>query len=69
MLAEVKRAVSKANKELASFEQVRKFKILDREFTIDHGELTATMKERRGKVLENFHSQITELYAGKEESD
>jgi long-chain acyl-CoA synthetase len=69
VLAEVKRAVSKANKELASFEQVRKFKILDREFTIDHGELTATMKVRRGKVLENFHSQITELYAGKEESD
>jgi len=69
VLAEVKRAVTKINKQLASFEQVRKFRILEREFTIDHGELTATMKVRRGKVLENFHSQVNELYAGKEESE
>jgi long-chain acyl-CoA synthetase len=65
----VKRAVQKANKQLAPFEQVRKFRILDREFSIDHGELTATMKVRRGKVLENFHGVIQELYAGKEDSE
>lgn len=69
VVAEVKRAVSKANKQLAPFEQVRKFRILEREFSIEHGELTATMKVRRGKVLENFHTVVSELYAGKEEMD
>jgi long-chain acyl-CoA synthetase len=67
--AEVKRAVQKANKQLAPFEQIRKFRILDREFSIEHGELTATMKVRRGKVMENFQRVIGELYAGKEEMD
>src|SRR5262249_29416 len=69
VVAEVKRAVTKANRQLAPFEQIRKYRILDREFTIDSGELTATMKIRRGKVLENLHHVVSELYAGKEESE
>lgn len=67
--SEVKRAVQKANKQLAPFEQIRKFRILEREFSIEHGELTATMKVRRGKVLENFQNVVGEMYVGKDESD
>src|SRR5438874_11077200 len=40
----VEKAVKAANRELASFEQIRKFKLLDREFSIEQGELTPTMK-------------------------
>ncbi len=69
VLSEVKRAVRKANQQLAPFEQIRKFRILEREFSIEHGELTATMKVRRGKVLENFHNVVAELYAGKDEME
>ena len=43
-------AVKSANRELADFERIRKFKILDREFSIEHGELTPTMKLRRGRA-------------------
>jgi len=64
---EVRKAVARANQQLAPFEQIRKFRVLEREFTIEHGELTPTMKVRRAKVLENFRSTVTELYAGKEE--
>ncbi len=67
--AEVKRAVQKANKQLAPFEQIRKFRILQREFAIEQGELTATMKVRRAKVLANFQHVVGELYAGKEDAD
>jgi long-subunit acyl-CoA synthetase (AMP-forming) len=35
---------------------------LPREFTIEHGEVTATMKVRRKQVLENFSSEIDSLY-------
>jgi long-chain acyl-CoA synthetase len=56
------------NKQLAPFEQIRKYRILDRELTIENGELTATMKVRRARVLENFKRDIEELYAGKEDN-
>jgi long-chain acyl-CoA synthetase len=66
--AELQKIVQRVNKQLAPFEQVRKFQILTREFSIEEGELTATMKVRRMRVLENFRDHIEELYAGKEES-
>lgn len=64
--AEVQRAVQRVNKDLASFEQIRKFKILDRDFSIEQGELTPTMKVRRAQVLENHRDLVSELYLGKE---
>jgi long-chain acyl-CoA synthetase len=66
---EVRKAVSRVNRQLAQFEQVRRFRILPRDFSIEQGELTATMKVRRARVLENFRSHVAELYDGKEPSD
>jgi long-chain acyl-CoA synthetase len=59
-------AVKNVNRQLASFEQIRKFKILDRDFSIEHGELTPTMKLRRSRALENHRALVSELYAGRE---
>lgn len=58
--------VKEVNKQLASFEQVRKFKILERDFSIDQGELTPTMKVRRNRVLENHRGLVSEMYMGKD---
>ncbi len=66
--AEVKKAVARINRRLAPFEQIRKFRILEREFSIERGELTPTMKVRRNRVLENHRELVSELYMGKEES-
>jgi long-chain acyl-CoA synthetase len=66
VLAEIHRAVARVNKHLAPFEQVRKYRVLPRDFSIDEGELTATMKVRRTRVIQNFQDQIAELYAGRE---
>src|ERR1700719_219572 len=68
VLAEVKKAVARVNKQLAPFEQIRKFRVIEREFTIETGELTPTMKVRRSRVLENHREVVSELYMGKEES-
>jgi long-chain acyl-CoA synthetase len=62
----VERAVKAVNKQLAPFEQIRKFKILDREFSIEHGELTPTMKVRRSRVLENHRALVSEMYLGRD---
>jgi long-chain acyl-CoA synthetase len=60
-------AVKRVNKQLAAFEQIRRFRIIDREFSIDRGELTPTMKVRRQQVIENHKQVVSELYLGKEE--
>ncbi len=65
----VRTAVSRVNKQLADFERIRRFKVLEREFSIEHGELTPTMKIRRARVLENHRALVSELYLGREESE
>ncbi len=62
----VERIVKEVNRQLASFEQIRKFKILDRDFSIEQGELTPTMKLRRTRAIENHKTLVSELYAGRE---
>ena len=66
VMAEIQRAVARVNKQLAPFEQVRKFRVLPRDFSIEQGELTATMKVRRTRAIENFKEHIDALYAGRE---
>ena len=60
--AAVQAIVSRVNKQLAPFEQVKRFRILHREFAIEHGEVTATMKVRRKQVMENFRAELDALY-------
>jgi long-chain acyl-CoA synthetase len=62
VVAEMQKIVTRVNKQLAPFEQVKRFRILSREFTIEHGEVTATMKVRRRQVLENFKTEVDALY-------
>jgi long-chain acyl-CoA synthetase len=64
---EVQSAVSRVNRQLADFERIRRFKILEKDFSIEAGELTPTMKIRRAQVLENYASAVSELYLGREE--
>ena len=64
---EVKTAVERANKELAGYEAIKKFRILPQDFSIDGGELTPTMKVRTKKVLEKYKDVITTLYGSKDD--
>ena len=66
VVAEIQKAVGRVNRQLAPFEQVRKYRVLPRDFSIEAGELTATMKLRRTRALENCREHIAELYAGRE---
>jgi len=49
--------------DLAPFEKIRKVAFLDREFTIDGGELTPTMKIRRFAIEKKYKSVIDQLYS------
>jgi long-chain acyl-CoA synthetase len=67
VMAEIQKTVAKVNKQLPAFEQIRKFRVLEKDFSIEAGELTPTMKVRRGRVLENYRELVSALYLGKEE--
>jgi long-chain acyl-CoA synthetase len=60
--AAVKKAVKAANTQLATYEQVKKFRVLPVEFSIEGGELTPTMKVRRSRVLEIHAAAVAEMY-------
>jgi long-chain acyl-CoA synthetase len=48
---------------LAQFETIKRFALLDREFTFDGGELTFTLKLKRRVVSERYAGVIERLYA------
>jgi len=56
--------VDEVNGELSRYEQIKRFRILPRDFSADEGEITPTLKLKRKVVQENFAAEIDELYAG-----
>ena len=50
------------NARLASFEQIKYFRVLDHEFTIDDGQLTPSMKVKRRVVNEKYKATIDEMF-------
>lgn len=58
----VEEAVTRANKKLADFEQIKKYTILKRKFLQSRDELTATQKLKGRIVSKNFTGEIENLY-------
>ena len=56
-------AVEGVNADLASFEQIRRFEILPRDFSPEEDEITPTLKLKRRVVEENFATELENLYA------
>ena len=54
--------VDDVNRERSRFEQVKRFTVLPRDFGLEHGELTPTLKLRRRAVMQNFEAEIDDLY-------
>jgi len=58
---EVQSIVDDANSELASFETIKKFKILDQDFSIETGEMTPKLSVKR-KVVNSKHGHIFDAF-------
>lgn len=59
----VKAAVDQANAELARYEQIKYYTILDSEFTVEDGEMTPTLKLKRNVIIEHYGDVIAGMYA------
>ena len=54
--------IGTTNKEFGHVEQVKKFKLLDKEWTIEDGELTPTLKVKRKVILSRYEALVEEMY-------
>jgi len=61
--AKVEREVMGMLRELAKFEMPKKVALIERDFTIDSGELTPTLKVKRRAVEKNYKGLIDQVYA------
>ena len=58
----IDKEVERINRELESYERIKKYIILDRRFTENSGEMTPTLKVKRNVVIANMKDEIKKLY-------
>lgn len=60
--ASLERAIAKANRQVSRAESIRRYRILDVQFTVENGYLTPSLKLKRNRVLNEFSDFIDGLY-------
>ncbi|MCG3884545.1 AMP-binding protein [Photobacterium leiognathi] len=63
----IEKRIAEIQKDLAKFEQVKKFALLPKEFTMKSGELTPTQKFKRKVIQENYREEIDNMYDEKKD--
>ena len=64
----ISREVDKVNQHLAQYETIKRFVVLDSDFSFDSGELTYTMKLKRRVIEQKYQELIARIYADVDES-
>jgi len=54
--------IEQRNRQLASFETIKRFHVLPRDFSIEDGEMTPTLKIKRKVVVQKFQKELESLY-------
>lgn len=62
--AEIQGYLDEINKDLASFESIKYFRVVPEEFTVDNGMLTASFKVKRKEVSTRYKDLIDSMYKG-----
>ena len=60
--AAVQTAVDSVNAERSRYEQIKRFAVLPREFSLEEDEMTPTLKLRRKVILDHFSRELAGLY-------
>ena len=59
----IKREVDCFNKQFGETEQIKKFELIDHEWTIDSGEIAANLKLKRKHILEKYAFLIDKIFS------
>ncbi len=62
LIAKFEEVVSEKNKNFGHTEQIKKFKLIPEEWTVQGGQLTPTMKLKRKVIVERYKKLIDEIY-------
>ena len=62
------KAIARANRKVSRAESIRRYRVIDAQFTVDNGYLTPSLKLKRNLVLKDFADQIDAMYAEGERS-
>ena len=54
--------IENINKNLTLIEKIKKFVLINEEFTIENGMLTPTLKLKRKEIIKNYKQQLENLY-------
>ncbi len=63
VLALYQHTVYRYNQFFSHVEQVKRFRLLQQEWTTDSGELTPTLKLKRKIILEKYKNEIEQIYS------
>jgi len=66
MRSSIDRFMSRANGRLERWETVKRYAILDHEFTVEEGGVTASMKIRRSSIVSKYADLVDSLYDAEE---
>lgn len=56
------RRIEERQKDLANYEKIKKFTLLDRKLTIEEGEVTPTLKVKRRVIAEKYKNVLDKMY-------
>src|SRR5690625_2586575 len=67
----VQELINRANESVSRAESIREFRVADRDFTIEDGQMTPSMKIRREIIMQDFAHLIDDIYqpAGKQQAE
>ena len=54
--------IEKMNKKLSKIEKIKKFIVLDEQFSIENGFMTPTLKLKRYKIIQEYRNELEKLY-------
>lgn len=58
----IEKSIANAQKGMAPYELIKKFRLIKKGFTMEAGELTNTLKMRRAVIMQKYKSLIDEMY-------
>ena len=54
--------IEKMNRDLSKIEKIKKFIIVDKQFSIENGFMTPTLKLKRYKIIQEYKKNLEKLY-------
>ena len=59
----IRSIIENNNKKLSIIEKIKKFKLIEEEFTIENGLMTPTLKVKKKKIIEKYKQDLENLYS------